>query len=404
MNPLEIKPGVFWVGVIDCGIRDFHGYIIPKGTTYNNYLIMDEHVTLVDTVKHDFARDMLENIRALTDPSRIENIVINHIETDHASSLDKVMELVPKAKLFMTAKAEAGLARMFDTSRWEIEVVETGETLSTGKKTLRFIETPMIHWPDSMMTLVVEDGLLISQDAFGQHIASSQRFDDEFVECASVSELADSVVDYYANILMPFGALIKKKVDEIGNLDVNIDMIAPDHGVIWRKDVEKVLRMYTDMATGKAELSVAIIYDTMWQSTEMMATPIMDGVKAEGVDCKVIKLRATPMSTAVTEFWRSRGTIIGSPTLNNGMFPSVAEMLSYLRGLRPKNRIMGGFGSFGWSGGAVRAIYEEFDKMELKTVQPGVACQYRPSKGDKEACYEYGREFARQVKEYHGKF
>jgi flavorubredoxin len=205
-----------------------------------------------------------------------------------------------------------------------------------------------------MMTYVKEAKLLISQDAFGQHIASSARFDDEFIECASLIELEDAVIDYYANILMPFGKLIITKIAEIQKLGLEIDMIAPDHGVIWRKGPEKIIQMYLDMANGKASLKVAMIYDTMWHSTEHMTFPIMQGIKDEGVDCKVVKLRATPMSIAIKEFWKSRGCLIGTPTLNNLMFPSVAEFLTHLKGLRPKNRIIGAFGSYGWGGVALK--------------------------------------------------
>jgi flavorubredoxin len=257
----------------------------------------------------------------------------------------------------------------------------------------------MLHWPDSMMTYVQEDKVLFSQDAFGQHIACSGRFDDEFIAEFSLPELEDAVIDYYANILMPFGAMIKNKIAEIQKLGLEIDMIAPDHGVIWRQNCQKAFNMYLDMANGKAELAVAIIYDTMWQSTDKMAVLIAEGIKDEGVGVKVIKLRATPMSVAVTEFWKARGALIGSPTLNNIVYPTVAEYLTHLRGLRPKNRVVGAFGSYGWGGGAVKDIYEDFKKMGLETVEPGLQILYRPSVEDEKTCYEFGRDFARKVKE-----
>ncbi len=267
-----------------------------------------------------------------------------------------------------------------------------------------FVETPMLHWPDSMFTYVPEEKLLFSQDVFGQHIATACRFDDEYSDCESVSMLDDAVLDYYANILMPFGSLAKMKLDEVAKLKLEIDMIAPDHGIIWRKGVSKIVGMYQDMASLKARLSVAIIYDTMWESTAQMVQPILNGVLDGGVECKVIKLRATPMSVAVKELWRGRGAIIGSPTLNNGLFPSVAEFLRYLRGLRPKGRLMGAFGSMGWSGGAVKEAYGEFEKMGLEVVEPGVECIHRPDTDDAEKCYQYGLEFAKRVKEYDKKF
>ncbi|MBS1235183.1 MAG: beta-lactamase domain protein [Nitrospirae bacterium] len=365
MKTVEIKPDIYWVGAIDWGVRDFHGYVTPNGTTYNNYLIMDEQITLVDTVKHDFSDD----------PAKIKNLVINHIEPDHASSIDKVMELAPDAMIYITEKGKKGLDRSFDTSKWKFKIVKTGESLSIGKYNL-----------------------------LGQHLATTARFDDEFVECASHAELDDAIVDYYANILMPFGKLIKNKIADIQKLGIEIDMIAPDHGIIWRSSPQKVIQDYLAMANGRAALRVAIIYDTMWHSTERMTIPLMQGIKDEGVDCKVIKLRATPMSAAIKEFWKSRGTLIGTPTLNNIMFPSVAEYLTHLRGLRPQNRITGAFGSYGWGGGAVKEAYEEFKRMGLEVVEPGMQVLYRPSPEDETQCYNFAREFAKKVKEYHKKF
>ena len=404
MKATEIKPGIFWIGAIDWAIRDFHGYVTPHGTTYNNYLVIDDQITLLDTVKHDFSKTTIDNIKSLVDPSEIKNIIINHIENDHVTSIGDIMALAPNATIYITAKGKKGLDRFFDTAKWDMKIVKTGDILNIGKRNLLFLETPMLHWPDSMMTYIREDKLLISQDAFGQHYASSSRFDDEFVNCFSVSELEDSVTDYYANILMPFGTLIKSKIAEVQKLGLDIDMIAPDHGIIWRKDPAKIINMYLDMANGKADLKVAIIYDTMWHSTEQMTVPIMQGIRDEGVDVKVVKLRSDPNSLAVKEFWKSRGCLIGSPTLNNSMFPTVAELLSYLKGLRPKNRIAGAFGSYGWGGGAVRDMYEEFKKMGLETAEPGMQVLYKPSAEDENACYEFGREFAKKVKEYHTRF
>lgn len=400
MRAIPIRPDIYWVGVIDWGIRDFHGYEIPRGTTYNNYLIVDDETTLLDTVKHDFAETTIRNIKSLVEPSTIRHVVINHIENDHATSLDRIMALTPKATIHITERGKKGIERFFDISQWEIRVVKTGDTLTTGKHTLIFIETPMLHWPDSMMTYIKEDRILISQDGFGQHMASAERFDDEFIQSESVLALEDAVVDYYANILMPFGQLIKTKIAEIQKLGLEIEVIAPDHGIIWR-DPQKVMKMYLDMAEGKADLSIPIIYDTMWHGTEMMTTPIMEGIRDEGVECKVIKLRATPISTAIKDFWKSRGSLVGTSTLNNLMLPSVARFLYQLRGLRPRNRIVGAFGAYGWGGGGVKDAYEEFKKMSLEIVEPGLQILYRPSSEDETKCYDFGKVFARRVKEYH---
>jgi anaerobic nitric oxide reductase flavorubredoxin len=404
MKAVEIKPDIYWIGATDWGIRDFHGYITQNGTTYNNYLIMDSDITLVDTVKSDFVEETVAKIKSVTDLSQIKNLVVNHIEPDHAGSLDAVMKLIPQVTIYITDRGKKGLDRHFDTSRWKFNVVKNGDTLNIGKHNLLFLETPMLHWPDSMVTYVKEAKLLLSQDAFGQHIATASRFDDEYIQSNSEHELDDAVKDYYANILMPFGQLIKAKIADIVKAGLEIDMIAPDHGIIWRKDPGKIIQMYLDMANGKADLRVAVIYDTMWHSTELMTVPIVQGIKDEGVDCRVIKLRSSPMSFAIKEFWGARGCLVGVPTLNNLMFPSVAEFLYHLTGLRPKNRMMGAFGSFGWGGGGVKEVYEGIKRMGLEAVEPGVQAQYRPSRDDETKCYEYAREFARQVKEYHKKF
>jgi flavorubredoxin len=404
MKAIEIRENIYWVGAVDWAVRDFHGYATPHGTTYNNYLIMDDEITLVDTVKHDFSDVSIKSIAGVVDPSKIKHVVVNHIEDDHVTSLDRIMQLAPDAQIHISAKGRKGIGRFFDISKWKMREVKTGDTLCTGKYNLTFIETPMLHWPDSMMTYVKEAKLLFSQDGFGQHYASSARFDDEFVGCQSMAELEDAVIDYYANILMPFGNIIKNKLADISKLGIEIEMIAPDHGIIWRKYPDKVLGMYSDMANGKSNLSIAIVYDTMWHSTEKMSLSIMQGIKDEGIDCKVIKLRATPMSVAIKEFWKSRGCLIGTPTLNNIMYPTVAEFLTHLRGLRPKNRIAGAFGSFGWGGGAVKEAYDEFRRMGLELFEPGVQVQYKPSSDDETKCYDFGREFAKKVREYHSKF
>lgn len=404
MKAEQLKPGTYWVGAVDWAVRDFHGYVTPNGTTYNNYLIMDEQPTLIDTVKHDFIDISVNKIKSIVEPGRIKNIVINHIEPDHASGLAKIMQLMPEAVLYMTEKGRQGIERYFDSPKWDIKTVKTGDTLSIGKRTLMFLETPMLHWPDSMMTFVEQDKLLFSQDAFGQHLASSQRFDDEFTSQHSEVELDDAVMDYYANILMPFGSLIKNKLAEVAKLGLDIDMIAPDHGVIWRENPARIMRMYLEMAEGKARERAVIIFDTMWQSTQMMTMAIAAGIREQGLDVSVLKLRATPTSIVTKEFWKARGCLIGSPTLNNTLYPSVGEFMVNLKGLRPKNRLAGAYGSFGWGGGAVKTIYEDLKKMGLEIFEPGMEVKLKPSEQDIEACRRFGEDFAGRLREYHATF
>lgn len=404
MKPVELKGEIYWVGAVDWAVRDFHGYETPRGTSYNNYLIIDEEPTLLDAVHHDFAHISLENISRIIEPTKIKNIVINHIENDHATGVEKILEIVPEANIYITEKGKRGLSKFIDLSRYKVNIVKTSDTIKIGRRSLLFIETPMMHWPDSMFTYIKEEKILVSQDAFGQHIASVERFDDEFVSNRSSEELEDAVVDYYANILMPYGNVIKAKIEELVKSGIEIDMIAPDHGVIWRKYIDKVLTLYSEMVEAKAKLAAVIVYDTMWHSTEQMVFPIAKGIEDEGIPVKIIKLRATAKSVAIKEIWKARGLLVGSPTLNNGVFPSVAEFLSYLKGLRPKNRLFAAFGSYGWSGEAVKDMYEAAKAMKLEVFEPGVKVLYKPSEEDLQRCYDFGVSFAKALKQFHSKF
>lgn len=404
MKPVELKNGIYWVGAVDWAIRDFHGYETPRGTSYNNYLIVDEEPTLLDAVHLDFVHISIENITRILEPQKIKNIIINHIENDHATGLEKILEYTPQANIYITEKGKKGLSKFIDLSKYKVNTVKTGDHIKIGKRTLHFIETPMMHWPDSMFTYIKEEKILISQDAFGQHIASVERFDDEFINNRSMDELEDSVIDYYANILMLYGNVIKAKIEEIKKSGVEIEMIAPDHGVIWRSHIDKVISLYSDMVEAKAKLGAVIVYDTMWHSTEQMVFPIAKGLEAEGIPVKIIKLRGTPKSVAIKEIWKYRGVIVGSPTLNNNIFPSVADFLTYLKGLRPKNRLFSAFGSYGWSGEAVKDIFEYAKAMKLELFEPGIRVLYKPSEEELNKCYEFGIAFGKALKEYHAKF
>lgn len=401
MKPIKVRDDLFWVGAIDWAVRDFHGYHVRNGTTYNNYLLLDEEVTIFDTVHKEFSWESLKNIRDIVEFQRIRNLVINHIEPDHVGGLEDFLREMPQLKIFATERGKQGILKMFRIDEGRIKTVKSGEIVKTGKYSLLFIETPMLHWPDSMMTYIPELKTLISQDAFGFHFASSVRFDDEFVEVYSEAEMDDAICDYYANILMPFGNLILSKVEEIKRMNLEIEIIAPDHGIIWRKNPKKVVDAYVRMASGKASLGVLIVYDTMWHSTEKILFPIVRGIMDEGIFVKVIKLRSSPISHAVKEFWKVRGCIVGSPTLNNSLFPSVAEFLHYLSGLRPTSRIVAAFGSYGWSKGAVAKAYEILRSMKLKTFEPGLEVNFTPKEEELKSSYEFGRSFGRAVREYH---
>jgi flavorubredoxin len=276
LKAVEIKPNIFWVGGIDWDIRNFHGYSTQRGTTYNAYLVKDRKITLVDTVKHYLFDEMISRISDVVDPKKIENIVSNHVEMDHSGSLPKILEMIPDATVITSTRGEKGLKRHFKKD-WNFKVVQSGDALDIGNRKLHFVHIPMVHWPDSMVTYSPNDKLLLPNDAFGQHIASSERFDDEL----DWGILREEAAKYYANIVMPFGDQVKKALDSIKPLD--IDMIAPSHGVIWRSNIPKIVKEYTKWANYESDKKALIIYDSMWGTTEKMAYEIAEGLSASGL-------------------------------------------------------------------------------------------------------------------------
>jgi flavorubredoxin len=390
-EPLALARGVYWVGVIDWNLRDFHGYVTPKGTTYNAYLIVDDKITLVDTVKAEFSADMLKQVSQIVDPSKIDYVIVNHVEMDHSGSLPVIMKAAPDATIYCSGKGRDGLYLHYKADGckdWAIEVVQTGSELCLGSKTLMFIEATMLHWPDSMHTYIKEDKILLSNDAFGQHIATSKLFDDE------VKDVMSEAAEYYANILMPFGRIILKYIDTVKELGIDINMIAPSHGIIWRQNPAKIIETYGRWARGETEKKLLVIYDTMWGSTHIMANSILEGIKTAGVEVKLLNIRKNDLSSIITDILEAPVIIVGSPTLNNGIFPSVSELLTYLKGLRPKGRQAVVFGSYGWGGGAVKAVEKELEMAGFELIEPGLQIRYRPDEEGIAACRELGERIA----------
>jgi len=396
MAKLEIKKDIFWVGVVDWNMRSFHGhtYTTKRGTTYNSYLIIDDKITLVDTVLGSFAGELIEKIEQVVDPAKIDYIIANHVETDHSGSLPAIMKLCPKAKIFGSLKCKEGLYRNY-YSNWDFQVVKTGDKLELGKRRLSFIEAPMIHWPDSMFTYCPQEKLLMPNDAFGQHYATSERFDDQTNEC----ELMDEAEKYYANILWPLGTIIGKKLEEISKMNISIDMIAPSHGIIWLKDPAKIINAYLSWTKNTALPKAVVLYETMWQSTEKMARKIAEGLIESGVKTNVIDINQADRTETIKEMFEAKGYIIGSSTHDNDMLPTLAGFLEFLKGLKPKDRIAAAFGSYGWAGGAVKNIETVLNATGIKVVQPALSIQYVPDEAGLKQCYEFGKNFALSIKQ-----
>ena len=392
MKPTEIAKGIYGVGAIDWNIRDFHGYSTYEGTTYNAYLILDEKVTLVDTVKKEFADRLIENIGAIIDPKKIDYVISNHTEMDHSGGLARVMHRVGEDKpLYCSKMGHKDLSLHFP-QKWNYRPVEDGGELSIGKRTLVFMETRMLHWPDSMFTYAKEDGILFSSDAFGQHYASLERFDDQVGEA-----IMPHAKKYFANILLLYAPLILKLVEKVKSMGLRLDMICPDHGIVWRKTPMKIVEAYVEWSRQKPKRKAVVVYDTMWHSTEKMAEAIVEALGREGVEAKPMHLRSWDRSDIMTECLDAGAVLIGSPTLNNGLFPTVSDFLTYLKGLKPLNKVGAAFGSYGWSGEAVGRITNELEGMKFKVPDPGLKIHYVPDKEGMEACRELAAKIAAEL-------
>jgi len=395
MSFIELTADIFWVGVIDWDIRYFHGpaYSTHRGTTYNSYLIRDEKNCLVDTVYTPFAEEFLANLRHLIRPETLDYIVLNHMERDHSGAFPRLMELAPQAQVFCTEKGAEGLRKQYGWTG-PLTVVKTGTELKLGRRTLTFIEAPMLHWPDSMFTYVKEDGLLLPNDAFGQHLASSNRFDDEVDSTILMEEAAK----YYANILAPFSGQVLRKLEEVGKMALPIKMIAPSHGVIWRKGIGEIVEAYRRWARGETKPAVVLAYDTMWGATEKMARAIAEGIMSAGVKVSVFKLSASDRNDIIRELLEARGLVLGSPTINNRYLPTLAPLLDDLKGLRFKNKLGWSFGAYGWGGGSVREINKELKEAGFELMEEGLGLKWMPDGDELHQCLELGKRIGQAVK------
>ncbi|MBN2641255.1 MAG: flavodoxin domain-containing protein [Victivallales bacterium] len=387
LKAVKITEKVYWVGAVDWNVRDFHGYKTERGSTYNAYLIMDEKITLIDSVKAPFKNHLMSRIKSLIDPTKIDYIVSNHAEPDHSGCLAEVVAEIKPEKLFASVAGKKALEAHY-TFDMEITAVKTGDEISIGKDAIKFIETKMLHWPDSMFSYLVNDKLLFSQDAFGMHLAGSQLFADEY----SADILFHESEKYYANILLLYSGKIKQLLEQLPSFNLDIDIICPDHGPVWRRpeDIEKVLSWYSSWCEQTFSNKAIVIYDTMWHSTEAMALAIGDGLRDSGCVTEIINVTARDRSYVATQMLEAGAIVVGSPTLNNNIFPSMADVLTYLRGLRPEKRIGAAFGSLGWSGEAVKQLEEYLQSMKVEIVAEAIRQKYVPTEDDLKKCYDMG--------------
>jgi len=390
---VRVTEDVWWVGAIDWNIRDFHGYQTRRGSTYNAYLILADKITLIDTVKAPFREEMMARIASVVDPGKIEYIVSNHSEMDHSGSLPEVVAAVNPKKVFASAVGAKTLTELLHLDR-EITAVQDGETLSLGNRSLTFLETRMLHWPDSMFAYLNEEQLLFSQDAFGMHYASLERFADE----CDPAILAYEAATYYANIILPYSPLVLKLIGKVTAAGLSFRIIAPDHGPIWRKETGGIIGSYAKWAAQKPEAKAVVIYATMWHSTEMMARAISEGLAAGGLHVKLLSMDEVHRSDVVYELLGAGALAVGSPTLNNHLLPNMADILTYLKGLKPRNLIGAAFGSYGWSGEAVKEIEEILAEMKVEKAGEGIRVKNVPNAEVLARCYELGKKMAEKVR------
>lgn len=373
LNAIEISPKVWWVGGIDWNERLFHGYTTERGITYNAYLIMDEKITLIDTCKATFADELVQRISQVVDPAKIDVVITNHVEMDHSGSLPVIHKIAPNAEIY--ASAGAGVNELRAHFGIEATPVKTGDTLCIGERTLSFVTTPMVHWPDNMVTYSDVDKILFSNDAFGQHFATTKRFDDENDIC----EVMKQAKKYYANIVWPYGMQAGRALAAVKGLDLK--MIAPSHGCIWRSHIDEIIAKYEEWTTYQTQEKAVVVFDSMWHSTESMAREICDAFIAEGISAQLIDVKSTHISDIMLYMCDAKYVAVGSPTLNSNMLPTVASFLTYMRGLSPKNeqRIGLAFGSYGWAPLGPKQVYAELENAKFQLPVPVVAQQWVPS-------------------------
>ena len=389
-NAEKVSANVYWVGAVDWHVRDFHGYKTQRGTTYNAFLIIDEKITLVDTVKKGFTAEMLERISTVVPLDKIDYIVSNHAEPDHSGGLLEAIGKIKPEKVFASSFGAKTLAAYYGI---EAEVVPNGSSIDLGKGKLTFVETRMLHWPDSMISFYDADGVLFSQDAFGMHLAGSKLWADEYQE----SILDYEMRKYFCNIINAQSGKVLALLEELPKLGLDIKAILPDHGPLFRKDFGKVMQLYRECAEQKPLPRAVVVYATMWQATEMLARAFADGVRAQGMEVKVLDLAVSDRSEVMTEVAAAGLVAFGAPTMNNNVFPLMMDTLTYVRGLKPQNKTGFAFGSCGWSGEGAKQISEQLNLMKFEQPIPFIQSKYRPTDAEMKAAFDAGFNLAEQV-------
>ncbi|MFW9918024.1 MAG: FprA family A-type flavoprotein [Candidatus Thorarchaeota archaeon] len=397
MKPIEVVKDVYWVGAIDYNVRNFHGYSysVHNGTTFNAYLIVGEKIALIDAVQGPFSEEMFSRISEIIDPKKIDYMISNHAEMDHSGAIPAVLERVPNATLICTEKAVDVLEKHYPDG-WKKKTVGTGDELDLGGKTLRFFEAPMLHWPETMFTYYVEEEVLLPNDAFGQHYATEERFADE----VNQNTLWREAEKYYANILWPLSRMVARKIEEVVELGLPIKIIAPSHGLIWRKDPLNIVMRYLEWAKGeRMSNKIVIAWDTMWDSTTKIARAMAEGIKDAGMTPLLRLIPHSDRSDIIADLLEAKGILIGSSTLHNEFLPTIAPLLADFEALKPVGKKAAAFGSYGWAGGATKKIEEAMKNGKMEIVAEPFTVKWVPDENELRNAYEYGKAFAEKLKD-----
>jgi flavorubredoxin len=394
----NIKNNVFWVGKVDWELRKFHGseYSTHRATTYNSYLVREEKVALIDTVWMPYSKEFVKNLSKEIDLNKIDYVIANHAEIDHSGALPELMEKIPDTPVYCTKNGVESLKGHYHKD-WNFQVVKTGDKISLGNgKELIFVEMRMLHWPDSMACYLTGDNILFSNDAFGQHYASEFMYND----LVDQNELFDECIKYYANILTPFSALVDKKIKEVLELKIPIDLIATSHGVIWRDNPIQIVEKYIAWSNDYQENQITILYDTMWQGTRRMADAIAKGIRAVDpeINIKIFKVANSDKNDILTEVFKSKAILVGSPTIGQGILSSIAEIMEMIKGLKFKNKKAAAFGCYGWSGESVKVLTEHLEKSGFSIINDGIRAKWNPDDNSIEKSVEFGKEIAGKIK------
>lgn len=396
MKELPVKNNVSWVGKIDWELRRFHGeeYSTHRGSTYNSYLIREKKVALIDTVWNPFAKEYVENLAKIIPLDKIDYVIANHAESDHSGALPELMRHIPDKPVYCTANGVKSLKGHYHKD-WNFQVVKTGDQLDLGGKKLIFVEAPMLHWPDSMFCYLTGDNILFSNDAFGQHYATEFMFND----LVDQAELMSECIKYYANILTPFSPLVEKKIKEVLSFNLPVDLICTSHGVIWRDNPTQIVTKYMEWAGNYKENQITIIYDTMWNATRIMAETIANGIKSadQAVNIKLFNVSKSDKNDIITEIFKSKGIVVGSPTINRGILTAIALILEEIRGLRFAGKKAAVFGSYGWSGESPKVLAEHLEKSGFQLVDEGLKVMWNPDEAALQQCFEFGQKLAGQL-------